>query len=110
MGSPYACEGFFTDISSASRCSSIKGGLRVENGSMLSLSGIEALARVDGDVYIVNNAALVSLTGLEALASVTGRLSIARNANLTNLTALSLLACTNAQFEWEMQARGARAA
>ena len=57
------------------------------NDALTSLSGLETLASVTGNLEIFGNNALTSLSGLETLASVNGSLEIRSGTKaLTRLT------------------------
>ena len=62
----------------------------VENNALTSLSGLESLSSIGGDLNIDDNWVLISLSGLESLASIGGNLYIWHNA-LTSLSGLNSL-------------------
>ena len=81
------------DIAALSGCTSIYGGLTIENTALTSLSGLENLTSVssccDKGLTISNNASLASLTGLDSLTSVRS-LAISNNASLARKVKISL--------------------
>jgi hypothetical protein len=62
--------------------------LTIENTALTSLTGLENITTVGGNLMIVSNDALTSLTGLENMTSVDGVLWINYNSSLTSLTGL----------------------
>ena len=60
----------------------------MENDALTSLTGLDNLTSIGGNLGIRNNNALTSLTGLEGLTSIGGFLDISHNAALTSLTGL----------------------
>ncbi len=94
--SPTICEGDYTvndsvDIAALSECNVISGGVVIEDTNLTSLTELENLITVDGDLNIGRNFALTNLTGLENLTTVGGHLMIHRNHALTSLTVLDNL-------------------
>ena len=62
------------------------GYLFVGNPALTSLTGLEGLTSIGGDLRIINNTALTSLTGLDNVVTVNGVLGISNNSVLTSLT------------------------
>jgi hypothetical protein len=58
---------------------------------LVSLRGLEALARIDGRLFVTSNPALVELAGLEHLVEIGGDLVVQNNDALTSLAALDAL-------------------
>lgn len=83
---------FSPDLLPSLRCvEEITGALTIQNLSLESLSGLDSLTQVGGDLTISGNNALVSLSGLEALTSVGGGLMIGDNNALASLSGLESL-------------------
>ena len=59
--------------------------------SLTSLSGLDNVTFIGGNLSVEDNAALTSLTGLNNVTSIGGYICIAENAALTNLTGLDTL-------------------
>ena len=55
----------------------------------MSLSGLNSLTSIEGNLVIDNNPALLSMSGLNKLTSIGGGLQISYNASLLSLSALS---------------------
>ncbi len=72
-------------------CSSLEGGLRIENTSVTHLTGLECLTSITSTVSILGNATLTNLTGLKNLASIGGHLVIDSNPVLKSLKGLENL-------------------
>jgi hypothetical protein len=56
--------------------------------SLVNLSGLGNVTSVGGDLELISNDALENLTGLESLNSIGGRLSISQNQSLQNIQGL----------------------
>lgn len=68
------------------------GGFGVRKTSILtSLSGVDNITSMDGDLIIWNNTALSSLTGLEGVTVVNGAMEVSNNNSLTSLEGLQSL-------------------
>ena len=62
------------------------------NDSLVDLSGLENITSVDGGYFdIIGNSSIVNLNGLEGLISVTGNLSIWDNSSLVSLEGINSL-------------------
>lgn len=75
-------------------CSELVGNLTIVSGAtdrITDLSPLAGLTHIDGDLTLRSNEGLSSLTGLDDLQAVTGELSISQYSSLSNLDALSSL-------------------
>ena len=82
-----------TSLSGLDNLTSIEGNLVITNNSMLtSLEGLGALTNVGGHVIISGNGALVSLEGLDALGTIGGDVTIVDNDTLSFCCNNSVLA------------------
>ena len=62
-----------------------------ENEYLSSLSGLEELTSISGELQITNNASITTLSGLESLTSIGSSLDILSNEALINLSGLEAL-------------------
>ncbi len=85
--------GGITDLSPLSQLTSISGNLEILNNNhdIFSLTGLENLSSVGGNLNISGNDGLFNLVGLENLNTVTGLLNIGANNTLSTLAALENL-------------------
>jgi hypothetical protein len=78
-----------TSLSGLENITSVGGNLKIGgNHALTSLSGLENITSVGGYLAIAGNDALTSLSGLENITSVVGYLAIAGNDALTSLSEL----------------------
>ena len=79
------------DIAALSGCTEITGNLTIDDSTLTSLTGLNNLTSVGGNLEIIWNNFLTSLTGLDNLTSVGGNLTISVNHHLISLSALTNL-------------------
>src|SRR5207247_2560749 len=72
-------------------CTKITGELLIVNTALTSLSGLEAITSVGGNLVVRGNRALTDLRGLDAITSVGDILVIGENESLTSLHGLDAL-------------------
>ncbi len=78
-----------TSLSGLESLTSLGGDLKIfDSNALVSISALSNLTSVGGHLSIESNNILTSLTGLESLTSIDGELNVAYNASLTNLCAL----------------------
>eukprot|EP00808_Paulinella_micropora_P009065 g44795.t1 len=86
-----ACQSADMSFDTAQGCTTVSGNLRIDNTALTSLSGLESLTSVGGNLEIYGNSALTSLSGLDNLNSVGGYLWIRDNSALTTMSGLDNL-------------------
>lgn len=78
-----------TNIQGLNNITSVGGLMLWFNESLSSIEGLEKLDFIGDDgMFIANNPLLVSLTGLEGVISIGGNVSLGQNSALTNLSGL----------------------
>ena len=77
-------------FAAAERGGIFPGSLRIEE-NVTSLSDLETLTHLPGDLEIMDNDNLITLAGLNNLSQVNGNIYITRNKNLQSLDGLSAL-------------------
>ena len=80
-----------TNLNDLAGLDSVGGLYILDNASLVSLSGLENLSSIDGNLHIINNDSLENLTGLENITSIGNELIISDNKSLTNLSGLQNL-------------------
>jgi hypothetical protein len=86
------------DIAVLSGCTVVTGNLNIDKTALTSLSGLENLTSVSGELTIRNNNSLTSLSGLNNLISV-GGLWLYSNPVLTSLNGLENLTSVESNLE-----------
>lgn len=82
-------------LSGLNKVSSIDGDLEIDSCKLLvNLAGLDSLTSVGSSIYIASNGALSGLTGLDNLKTVGWGFSISHNPLLTNLVGLEKLTST----------------
>lgn len=77
-----------TDISILSDYTVVSGNLKIVSSTLGSLSGLENIAGMGGNLWIESNDNLINLSALSNITSVGGNLYIINNPGLTSLTGL----------------------
>lgn len=82
----------FNGLANLTNCLSLK---IIDNGSLVSLSGLENITSLAWYLYIQNNNSLVSLSGLDGIGSIGTSLLVVNNNSLTSLSGLDNISSVN---------------
>ena len=81
-----------TSLSDLDNVTSIGGDLRIyDNDALTSLSGLDNVTSIGGELGVGNNDALTSLSGLDNVTSIGGDLYVRYNVALTSLVGLDYI-------------------
>ena len=101
---PYGNYYFFTQTeidsfpSNYPNCTTLEGTVRIRDGDIYNLEGLNSVTSISGSLLINSNDSLASLTDLESLVSVGNNLSITYNPKLNDLTGLEGIASIGGQL------------